>query len=142
MVPFAAGYVDMRVLKIASAALAAIVVMLALLLLVGIPSGFLTSAIQDRVERETGYRLTIAGSTRIGLWPSLNLTMSDVKIERPNDPESGNRLTVGSLQADITLASLWSGHPEATELVINRPELRVPLRRERQAAAAATSSTP
>src|ERR1700689_2505332 len=132
----------MRALKIAGSAVAVVIVIVALLLVVGVPSGFLTSTIQERVERETGYRLTIAGSTRIGLWPSLNLTMSDVKIERPNDPESGNRLTVGSLQADITLASLWSGHPEATELVINRPELRVPLRRERQAAAAATSSTP
>jgi AsmA protein len=132
----------MKGLKIAGIVIAAIVVIAALLLIVGIPSSFVSSTITERVERETGYRLTIAGSTRIGLWPSLNLTMSDVKIERPNDPESGNRLTVGSLQADITLASLWSGHPEATELVINRPELRVPLRRERQAAAAATSSTP
>src|SRR6202142_2444790 len=112
MVPFAAGYVDMRVLKIASAALAAIVVMLALLLLVGIPSGFLTSAIQDRVERETGYRLTIAGSTRIGLWPSLNVTLNDVTLQDPRDRDGANRLTVGSLQADMTLASVWSRHPQ------------------------------
>jgi AsmA protein len=132
----------MKGLKILGGVIAAIVVIAALLLIVGVPSGFLTSTIAERVERETGYRLTIAGSTRIGLWPSLNLTMSDVKIERPNDPESGNRLTVGSLQADITLGSLWSGHPEVTELVINRPELRVPLRRERQATANATSSKP
>src|SRR5580692_11302165 len=102
MVPFAAGNVDMRVLKIASVAIAAIVVMLALLLFVGIPSGFLTSAIQDRVERETGYRLTIAGSTRIGLWPSLNVTLHDVTLERPQDRDLGNRLTVGSIQADMT----------------------------------------
>jgi AsmA protein len=131
---------DMKGLKIAGMVIAAIVVIAALLLIVGIPSGFVTSTIAERVERETGYRLTIAGSTRIGLWPSLNITMSDVKIERPNDPESGNRLTVGSLQADITLAGLWSGHPEVTELVINRPDIRIPLRRKRQAAA--TSSKP
>ena len=61
----------MKALKIAGAAIAAVIVVAALLLIIGIPSGFLTSAIQDRVERETGYRLTIAGSTRIGLWPSL-----------------------------------------------------------------------
>ena len=53
----------MRALKIAGAAIAAVIVVVAVLLFVGIPSGFLTSAIQDRVERETGYRLTIAGST-------------------------------------------------------------------------------
>ena len=108
----------MKGLKIAGIVIAAIVVIAALLLIVGVPSGFLTSTIAERIERETGYRLTIAGSTRIGLWPSLNVSMRDVTIERPNDPESGNRLTIGNLQADLTLASLWSGHPEITELVI------------------------
>src|SRR6195256_4389926 len=56
-------YIVMKALKIAGAAVAAVIVFVAVLLIVGIPSGFLTSAIQDRVERETGYRLTIAGST-------------------------------------------------------------------------------
>ena len=132
----------MKGLKIAGIVIAAIVVIAALLLIVGIPSGFLTSTIAERVERETGYHLNVAGSTRIGLWRSLNLTMSDVKIERLNDPESGNRLTIGSLQADLTFNSLWSGHPEITELVINHPDIRIPLRRERQAAVSATSSRP
>jgi len=132
----------MKGLKILGGVIAAIVVIAALLLIVGVPSGFLTSTITERVERETGYRLTIAGSTRIGLWPSLNITMRDVTLERLSDPESGNRLTIGSLQADMTLRSLWSGHPEITELVIDHPRLRVPLRRERQAAANATSSKP
>ena len=54
----------MRALKIAGAAIAAVIVVVALLLVIGIPSGFLTSAIQDRVERETGYRLTIAARPR------------------------------------------------------------------------------
>jgi AsmA protein len=129
----------MKALKIAGMVIAAIVVVAALLLVIGIPSGFLTSGITERVERETGYHLTVTGSTRIGLWPSFHVSMRDVTLERRSDPESGNRLTVGSIQADVTLASLWSGHPEVTELVINHPELRVPLRRERQAAANATS---
>ncbi|MGA2997380.1 AsmA family protein [Bradyrhizobium sp.] len=132
----------MKALKIASLVIAAIVVIAALLLVVGIPSGFLTSTMAERIERETGYRLTIAGSTRIGLWPSLHVTMSNVTIERLSDPDTGNRLTAGDIQADLTLASLWSGHPEVTDLVINRPELRIPLRRERQAAAGPTSSRP
>jgi AsmA protein len=129
----------MKALKIASMVIGAIVVIAALLLIVGIPSGFLTSTIAERVERETGYHLTIAGSTRIGLWPSLHVTMRDVTLERPSDPESSNRLAVGSIQADVSLASLWSGHPEVTELVINRPDIRVPLRRERQATSNTTS---
>jgi len=131
MVPFAAGNVDMRALKIASAAAAAILVILALLLFVGIPSGFLTSAIQDRVERETGYRLTIAGSARIGLWPSPNVTLSDITLQDPKDRDGSDRVTVESLQADTSLSSLWSGHPKIGALVVTRPVLYVPLLRER-----------
>lgn len=124
----------MKALKMAGSAVAAIIVIVALFLIVGIPSGFLTSTIKDRVERETGYRLTIAGSTRIGLWPSLNVTMNDVTLERPKDRDTSNRLTVGSIQADMTLGSVWSGQPEITGLVIHRPVLNVPLLRERIAA--------
>jgi AsmA protein len=132
----------MKALKIASATVAAILVVAALLLIVGVPSGFLTSAIQDRVERETGRRLIIAGSTRIGLWPSLNVTISDVTLEGPKDRDAGNRLTVGSIQADMTLGSVWSGRPEITALVIVRPVLNVPLLRERTAASKSASSRP
>ena len=121
----------MRALKIAGSAVAAVIVVAALLLIVGVPSGFLTSAIQSRVERATGYRLTIAGATRIGLWPSLNVTLNDVTLEAPKDRDGMGSLTVGRLQADITLASLWSGHPQVTELAIAHPVLHVPLLRER-----------
>jgi AsmA protein len=133
---------DMKALKILGGFIAAIVVVAALLLVVGMPLGFLTSAIADRVERETGYRLTVAGSTRVGLWPSLNVTMSEVTLERPSDRDAGNRLTVGSIQANMTLSSLWSGQPVVTELAINRPVVSVPLRRERRPVARATSSPP
>jgi AsmA protein len=121
----------MRALKIAGAATAAVIVVLALLLIIGIPSGFLTSEIQARVERETGYRLTVSGGTKIGLWPKLNVTLTDVTLENPKDPETSNRLTVGRVQADLTLASVWSGHPQITELAIARPVLHHPLLRER-----------
>jgi AsmA protein len=123
--------VVMRALKIAGSAVAAIIVVLVLLAVVGVPSGFLTSTIQARVERETGYRLTIAGATRIGVWPSLNVTMNDVILQDPKGRDGSSRLTVGSVQADVTLASVWSGHPQVTELVMTRPVLHVPLLRER-----------
>src|ERR1700750_687482 len=121
----------MRVLKIAGAALAAVIVVAAVLLIVGVPSGYLTSEIQARVERETGYRLTIAGSSKIGIWPSLNVTLNDVTLQDPKDRETSGRLTIGKVEADIPLSSVWSGRPEITELVITRPVLSVPLLRER-----------
>src|SRR5229473_2392212 len=123
--------VVMRALKIAGAAIAAVIVILALLLVIGIPSGFLTSEIQARVERATGYRLTIAGSARIGVWPRFNVTLNDVTLENPRDRDTSSRLTVGSVRADVTLASVWAGRPQITELVIVRPVLSVPLLRER-----------
>src|ERR1700688_2445395 len=121
----------MRAWKIAGSAIAAVIVLAVLLLIVGVPSGFLTSAIQSRVEAATGYRLSIAGSTRIGLWPSLSVTMNDVTLQHPKDRDGSNRLTVDSVQADVTLASIWSGHPQVTDLVIVRPVMHVPLLRER-----------
>jgi AsmA protein len=121
----------MRALKIAGAAIAAVIVVIALLLIVGVPSGFLTSAIQERVERETGYKLAINGSTRIGIWPQLNVTMKDVTLDDPRDRDITNRLTAASIEADVTLSSIWSGKPEITELVIVRPIVNLPLQRER-----------
>jgi AsmA protein len=121
----------MRALKIAGAAIGAVVVIIALLLVIGIPSGFMTQQIQQRVERETGYKLTINGGTKIGLWPSLNITLSDVILQDPKERDVSSRLTVGSIQADVTLASVWAGRPQITELTIVRPVLNVPLQRER-----------
>ena len=118
--------------EIAGAAIAAVIVVIALLLLiVGIPSSFMTSAIQERIERETGYKLAINGATRIGIWPSLNVTMKDVTLQDPKDRDITNRLTAASIEAELTLSSVWSGKPEITELVIVRPIVNLPLQRER-----------
>src|SRR3982751_935969 len=90
----------MRALKFAGIAVAALIVIAGLLQVVGVPSGFLTSTIRERVERETGYRLTIAGATRIGVWPSLNLTLRDLTLEPAKATDTTKRVTIGSLQAD------------------------------------------
>ncbi len=103
----------MRALKFAGAAVAALIVIIALLLVVGVPSGFLTGQIKSRVERETGYKLTINGGARIGLWPSLNITLNDVAVQDPKEREINNRFTADSIQADVTLASVWAGSPRS-----------------------------
>lgn len=121
----------MRALKIAGAAIAAVIAVIALLLVIGIPSGFVTTQIQERVERETGYKLAINGGARIGLWPSLNITLNDITLQDAKDREIKHRLTAGSIEAEVTLASLWAGKPQVTELVIIRPVLNLPLQRER-----------
>jgi len=121
----------MRALKIAGGAIVAVVAIIALLLVIGVPSGFLTGQIKERVERETGYRLAINGGARIGLWPQLNITLNDVTLQDPKDRDINNRFAAASIQADVTLASVWAGKPRITELVVMRPVVNLPLRRER-----------
>ena len=124
--------VEIEVLKI-SAAIAALIAVVALLLMIGIPSGYMTQAIQDRVERETGYRLAVSGATRLGIWPSLNVTLHDISVQDPKARESDGRLTIGSVRVDIALRSVLSGRPQVSELIVTKPVLYVPLRRERDA---------
>jgi AsmA protein len=132
----------MKALKVVGAVLGAVVVVLALLLFVGLPSSFLTSAIAERVERDTGYRLTTGGTTRIRLWPTLNVSLTDVTLRDPRDRDGTSRLAIAGVTADTTLASAWSGHPDITTLVITRPELHIPLRRERLPVTAAKAAAP
>jgi AsmA protein len=136
------GTVDMRALKVIGAAVAAIVVILVLVMIVGVPSGFLTATIKERVERQTGYRLTIAGATRISLWPTFNIAMNDLTLQEPKDREGANKVTIGSLQVDMTLSSAWSGKPKISELIVTKPVLYVPLLRERHRAAAQPADKP
>jgi AsmA protein len=123
----------MRALKIAGAAVAAVIMVITLLLMIGIPAGFVTQAIQDRVERETGYRLVVSGAPRLGFWPTLNVTLNDITARDPKARDADGRLTTSSVQADLSLRSVLSGHPQVSELVMTKPVLHVPLRRERDA---------
>src|SRR5260370_33177053 len=82
--------VVMRALKIAGAATAAVIDVLALLLIIGIPSSFLTSEIQARVERETGYSLTGSGGPKIGLGPKVNVTAPVEQLQPPMSPATSH----------------------------------------------------
>ncbi|MET3912890.1 AsmA protein [Bradyrhizobium sp. S3.3.6] len=121
----------MRVVKFAGAALAAIVIVIALLLVIGIPSGFLTATIASRVEHASGYRLSIDGTTRISLWPTLNITLNDLTLQDPKDRSGITRVTIDSVQADMSLTSVWSGRRDISEIVVTHPVLYQPLLRER-----------
>lgn len=121
----------MRAVKFAGAALAAIIVVIALLLVIGIPSGFLTATIASRVEQASGYRLSIDGTAKISLWPTLNVTLNDLTLQDPKDRSGITRLTIDSVQADMSLASVWSGRPKISEIVVTHPVMYQPLLRER-----------
>ncbi|GIQ77339.1 AsmA family protein [Bradyrhizobium sp. RD5-C2] len=121
----------MRALKFAGAAIAVVIVIIALVAAVGIPSSFLTSAITERVERETGYTLSINGGAKVSLWPIVNLTLRDVVLQDPRERETSTRFAADRVEAEMTLSSLWSGQPDITDLVIVKPVVNLPLQRER-----------
>ncbi|WP_439407685.1 AsmA family protein [Bradyrhizobium sp. DASA03076] len=121
----------MRAVKFAGAAVAAIIIVIVLLLVIGVPSGFLAATIASRVEQATGYRLSIDGTTKISLWPTLNVTLNDLTLADPKDRSGMTRVTIDTVQADMSLASVWSGHPEISEIVVSHPVLYQPLLRER-----------
>ncbi|AJA59253.1 MULTISPECIES: AsmA family protein [Bradyrhizobium] len=121
----------MRAVKFAGAAIAAVIIVIGLLLVVGIPSGFLATTIASRVESATGYRLSIDGTTKISLWPTLNVTLNELTLQDPKDRSGITRLTVDSVQADMSLSSVWSGSPKISELVVTHPVLHQQLLRER-----------
>lgn len=123
--------IEMRALKFAGAAIAAVIVIIALVAVIGIPSSFLTSAITERVERETGYALAINGGAKVSLWPTVTLTLSDVALQDPREREANTRFAASSLEAEMTLSSLWSGQPDITDLAIVKPVINLPLQRER-----------
>ncbi|UGY18397.1 AsmA family protein [Bradyrhizobium septentrionale] len=121
----------MRALRFAGAAIAAVIVIIALVAAVGIPTSYLTSGITERVERETGYKLAINGGAKIGLWPTVNVTLNDVVLQDPREREVNNRFAAASVEAEMTLSSLWSGRPDITDLIIVKPVINLPLQRER-----------
>ncbi|RXH12237.1 AsmA family protein [Bradyrhizobium guangzhouense] len=121
----------MRAVKFVGAAVAAIIIVIVLLLVIGVPSGFLTATIASRVEQATGYRLSIDGTTKISLWPTLNVTLNDLTLADPKDRSGVTRVTIDTVQADMSLASVWSGHPEISEISVSHPVLYQPLLRER-----------
>lgn len=122
----------MKAVRYAGAVVGVVLVVFAGLLAFGVPANLLAAAIQDRIERGTGYRLSIAGAANIGLLPTLSATFGDVTLQDPKDRDGSRRLTIGKVRAELRWSSLWSGRPEITDLTIEKPELYLPLLRERR----------
>jgi AsmA protein len=125
----------MRALKILAALAALGAVALIALLLIGIPSGLVNAAIQSRVERDTGYRIAVAGPSTVGLWPALTVTLQDVTLSDPKTRDD-SQITIGRLSAQLTAGSVFSGKPQIAEMTLTKPVLRVPLLRDRSRAPA------
>jgi AsmA protein len=121
----------MRALKIAGIAATCVIVVAIALFMTGILSTFVTSLVQDRIGRETGFRVAIKGKAEIGLWPSPSLTLHEVTLDKPGSSARDGQLAIGEIRADFSFARLLSGTPKISELTIDHPTLRLPMLRER-----------
>jgi AsmA protein len=120
----------MRFLKILGAGIAVVIVLIAIVLVVGIPGGLLTDVIQNRIERQTGYRLEI-DETSIHLRPNPTIALSGISLTDARNRENSIELTVASAKAQVSLASLLRGKFHVDELIVTQPVLHAPLHRER-----------
>lgn len=58
-------------------------------------------AIQQAILTNTGYELTIAGDMEINFFPSLGLTLNDVRLKNPNSPQELASTSAAVLQVDL-----------------------------------------
>lgn len=122
----------MKIAKLTGAVIAAIVLLLAAIVLtVGIPSEIMmTSVIQARIERAIGHRIAIDGTTRIALWPTFQVTLNDITLNR-RGPEAAERIEIAQARVEMPFGKLISGKPIITDLTLEKPVAYLPLLRER-----------
>lgn len=121
----------MKALKIFGAVLGLLIVAIGVTLAVGIPGGFITGTIEERVEKETGFQLDINGGATIRLWPLTVVTLSDVALFDPKDKQVSERFRAESIRAELSLRSLLTGNPRVREINVVRPVVNLPMARER-----------
>lgn len=121
----------MKALKILGVVFGLVIVAMGVMLAVGIPGGFITGVIEDRVRKETGYQLDINGGTNLKLWPLTVVTLSDVALYDPKDTSVSQRFRAQSIRAELSLRSLLAGNPRVREINIVRPVVNVAMARER-----------
>lgn len=129
----------MKVIKIVGAVFGLLLAALVVMLAVGIPGGFVTTFIENRVERDSGYQLDINAGATVKLWPLTVVTLNDIAIHDPKDRSTSERLRAETVTAELSLRSLFTGNPRIREISIVKPTVNLPMERVRTQPAPATS---
>jgi AsmA protein len=119
----------MKPLKIAALGFAALLAVVVLAGVFGVPAGFLAKYAQDQAIR-SGYRLNIDGNTKLALRPAPILTLGEFSVSDAIRPTTGLNVTADGARVSLSLMSLLSGRPAITDLTVTRPVIRVALARE------------
>lgn len=121
----------MKALKIFGAVLGLLIVAIGVIFAIGFPAGLITGMVEERFEKETGYRLDINGGATIKLWPQTVVSLSDVALFDPQDRDITERVRVENIRAELSLRGLLTGDPRVREIRIDRPTITLPMSRER-----------
>ncbi len=113
----------MKLIKIAGLAVAGVLILAALVLSFGIPGAPLMGYIGDQAEK-AGYRLQVGGSSKISLWPYLNVSAGDIRLAEAKDARE-EVLTAKQVRVGVSLLSLFTGNVRVTEVDITQPVVRV-----------------
>jgi len=132
----------MKILKFTAIIFVAIFVAALLVLLVGMPAGFLVDTIRTRFAAETGYQLQISGGAKLSLWPAPSIVVRDITLLNAGDDATQSQLTIGSARLEVSLASLIGGQPKIIEFVLVHPVVRVPLMRRAEPRRASANAQP
>ncbi|KGE03081.1 AsmA family protein [Pseudohaliea rubra] len=100
-----------------------IVVVLALIAIAGyllIDREHLLAIASDRLEAETGARLTVRGDVSLTLFPRLSLALGDATLQAP---DGGPELRAGSLGIGLAVMPLLSGRAEIDRLYLENAEV-------------------
>lgn len=95
-----------RILKVLLA-FVVLLVIAAVLLVNSINSERNKEAIREAVLASTGYELNIAGDMDVNFFPSIGLTLNDVRLKNPSSPQELASTSAVVLQVDV--GSLFSG---------------------------------
>jgi AsmA protein len=119
----------MKPRKIAALGFAALLAVVVLAGIFGVPAGFLAQYAQDQAIR-AGYRLRIDGNTSIALRPVPTLMLGQFSVSDAIRPTTGLNVAADGARVSLSLMSLLSGRPAITELTVTRPVIRVALARD------------
>ena len=119
----------MKPRRIAALGFAALLAVVVLAGVFGVPAGFLATYAQDQAIR-SGYRLRVDGNTKLALRPAPVLTLGEFSLSDAIRPTTGLNVVADGARVSLSLMSLLSGRPAITELTVTRPVIRVALARE------------
>jgi AsmA protein len=112
----------MKWIKIVTASLGALLVVLIFLAVFGVPARVLALSLSRQFEASSGWRLQIAGFVKLALFPQLGLIVQDVSVE---DAATGEQVfSTKRARYGIALSSLIRGQIRVTDVALTQPTLR------------------